>query len=72
MAPFDAKALINAAGKKKWIVNAKKRYDHGHGVATYLANYVRGGPIKNQRILHVDEKSVRGLARLGAQPERLV
>ena len=58
MARIDAYNRINAAGKKTWIVDVEDRYEHGHGVATYLARYVKGGPIKNQRLLHVDEKIV--------------
>ena len=37
-------ALIKKTQSKKWNVNLRERYDHGHGVATYLARYVRGGP----------------------------
>lgn len=46
-------------GKKKWRVRIMERYPHGAGVATYLARYLRGGPIRNQRILAFDGKTVR-------------
>jgi hypothetical protein len=28
-----------------------ERYEHGNGVATYLANYLKGGPIGNKRLI---------------------
>ncbi len=28
-----------------------ERYEHGTGVATYLANYLKGGPIGNKRLI---------------------
>lgn len=44
--------------KKKWNVRIEERYSHGEGVATYLARYMRGGPIKNNRIVSFDGKKV--------------
>lgn len=44
--------------KKKWNVRIQERYAHGEGVATYLARYMRGGPIKNRRILFVKDGQV--------------
>ncbi len=35
---------------KKWNVDIRERYNHGKGVAIYLANYLKGGPIGNSRI----------------------
>jgi Putative transposase/Transposase zinc-binding domain len=43
--------LIKKARRRKWNVYIKESYKHGQGVATYLANYLRGGPISNKRIL---------------------
>jgi hypothetical protein len=37
--------IIKKTQTKKWNVNLRQRYDHGQGVATYLARYVRGGPV---------------------------
>ena len=31
-----------------------ERYRHGAGVVTYLARYLRGGPIKNARLVAWD------------------
>jgi hypothetical protein len=44
--------------KKKWNVNLSERYGHGAGVATYLARYLKGGPISNSRIISCDGKKV--------------
>ena len=42
--------LVNKLGRKKWSVRIMERYAHGAGVATYLARYVRGGPINNTQL----------------------
>lgn len=44
--------------KTKWNVHIRERYSHGEGVATYLARYMRGGPIKNNRIISFDGEKV--------------
>ena len=44
-------SLLNRLGRKKWNVHIRARYAHGEGVATYLARYLRGGPLKNTQIL---------------------
>ncbi len=55
---FQAKCLISQAESKDWIVDVEKPYPHGEGVATYLARYVRGGPLKNSRLLSRDDETV--------------
>jgi hypothetical protein len=40
--------------KTKWNVRIMERYRHGAGVVTYLARYLRGGPIKNGRLVAYD------------------
>src|SRR5207249_1014200 len=40
--------------KTKWNVHIRERYRHGAGVVTYLARYLRGGPIKNARLVAYD------------------
>jgi hypothetical protein len=44
-------SLLNKLGRVPWNVKILEPYEHGEGVATYLARYVKGGPIRNQRIL---------------------
>ncbi len=40
--------------KTPWNVWIMERYRHGAGVVTYLARYLRGGPIKNARLVAYD------------------
>ena len=42
--------ILKRTQSKKWNVNLQSRYDHGRGVASYLARYVRGGPIRNHQL----------------------
>jgi hypothetical protein len=44
--------------KTRWNVRIQERYPHGTGVATYLARYMRGGPIKNSRLVACDGETV--------------
>src|SRR4029434_3932269 len=37
--------------KTRWNVRIMERYRHGAGVVTYLARYLRGGPLKNGRLV---------------------
>lgn len=49
--------LLNRLGhptKTRWNVHIRERYAHGAGVVTYLARYLRGGPIKNGRLVAYD------------------
>jgi len=43
--------LRNKLGRRKWNVHIRERYPHGTGVLTYLARYIRGGPLANQRLV---------------------
>ena len=40
--------------KTPWNVRIMERYRHGAGVVTYLARYLRGGPLKNARLVAYD------------------
>jgi putative transposase/transposase-like zinc-binding protein len=44
---------------KKWNVRLQTRYAHGRGVLTYLARYVRGGPLKQSQLEQSDDGSIR-------------
>lgn len=44
------RSMLNQLGRVKWNVHVRERYEHGHGVLTYLARYVRGGPLKNTQL----------------------
>src|SRR5215470_13543164 len=57
MRPQQFVNLLNRLGhptKTKWNVRIMERYRHGAGVVTYLARYLRGGPIKNARLVAYD------------------
>src|SRR5262245_4629843 len=51
----------------KWNVRIMERYRHGAGVVIYLARYLRGGPIKNARLVAYDGARVTFTSR--ARPE---
>ena len=57
MGPQQWLNLLNRLGhptQTKWNVRIMERYRHGAGVVTYLARYLRGGPIKNGRLVAYD------------------
>ncbi len=49
---------LNKLGRQDWVVHFCKRYNYAEGVATYLARYVKSGPLKNQQIISVSEQQV--------------
>lgn len=51
-------SLLNKLGRVKWNVRLCTRYAHGAGVATYLARYLRGGPLKNAQLVEVDQHHI--------------
>jgi hypothetical protein len=58
--------LLNRLGhprKTPWNVWIMERYRHGVGVVTYLARYLRGGPLKNARLVAFDGERVTFLYR---------
>jgi hypothetical protein len=50
--------LLHRLGRTKWHVQIMTRYAHGQGVATYLARYLRGGPLKPGRVVSWDAQTV--------------
>src|SRR5215475_6690453 len=57
MRPQQLLNLLNRLGhpaKTKWHVRIMERYRHGAGVVTYLARYLRGGPLKTPRLVAYD------------------
>jgi len=50
--------LLNKLGRQDWVVHFCKRYDYAEGVATYLARYVKSGPLKNHQIIAVTDQQV--------------
>ena len=43
---------------KHWNIELSKPYAHGRGVALYLARYVKGGPLGQERTLRVNDHGV--------------
>lgn len=41
--------------KKQWSVRIQDKYNHGKGVALYLARYMKGGPINPNQIISCNE-----------------
>jgi hypothetical protein len=70
--------LLNRLGhpkKTRWNVHIQERYAHGTGVATYLARYMRGGPLKNPRLVACDGETVTfryvdNQTRIPGEPKR--
>jgi hypothetical protein len=58
VAPHQLRMLLNRLGRQKWHVQIMERYAHGHGVATYLARYLRGGPLNPARVVTWDAQRV--------------
>lgn len=55
---FDLPAAMRCVRGKPWNVKVHAAYRHAEGVATYLAGYLKNGPIKNGRLLAVSEGNV--------------
>jgi hypothetical protein len=58
MALAQLRMLLHRLGRTKWHVQIMTRYAHGQGIATYLARYLRGGPLKPSRIVSWDDQRV--------------
>ncbi|MEJ1353721.1 MAG: IS91 family transposase [Candidatus Sedimenticola sp. (ex Thyasira tokunagai)] len=51
------KALTKIA-RKNWNIRIQGGYRHGRGVANYLSRYIRGGPIKDHRLIEMSNNSI--------------
>lgn len=58
VALHQLRMLLNRLGRRKWHVQIMERYPHGQGVVTYLARYLRGGPLNPARVVAWDDQSV--------------
>jgi hypothetical protein len=70
MQPQQLLNLLNRLGhptKTRWNVRIMERYRHGAGVVTYRARSLRGGPLKNARLVAYDGERVTCTYR--ARPE---
>ena len=57
---------------KNWNLRIFQAYRRADGVAKYLGDYLRGGPIKESRILSVDDSHVRFRYRLPTRSGKLI
>lgn len=67
----QAISLVRHLATEPWIVDRRKRYDHGAGIATYLARYLRGGPINNRRLVAAGSEITFLVSRKHQAPETL-
>jgi hypothetical protein len=70
MRPQQWLNLLNRLGhptQTQWNVCIMERYRHGAGVVTYLARYLRGGPITNARLVVWDGERVTCLYRVHSE-----
>jgi len=54
----EALRIVAKSRRRKWNVRVEAPYRHGEGVAVYLARYLKGGPIKNHRLVAYDGEHV--------------
>jgi Putative transposase/Transposase zinc-binding domain len=59
--------LRNRLGRTKWNVHIRERYPHSAGVLTYVARYIRGGPLANQRVVACEQGVVTFRYRLNGE-----
>ena len=66
------RGLLNRLGRLPVHVKILEPYRHGRGVATYLARYLRGGPMSNRRLVSLQDGMVtfRYLDRRGDLPQK--
>jgi len=63
--------ILNKLGRVPWNVKILPPYSYADGVATYLGRYVKGGPIKESRIISFDGQRVTFRLRgTNTQPNR--
>ncbi len=58
LAAEGIRPVLRAAARRKWNLRIAERYPHGRGVVKYLARYVRGGPLKDSRLVAFDGRQV--------------
>ncbi|HXG17458.1 MAG TPA: transposase [Methylomirabilota bacterium] len=58
LAEEGVRQVLVQAVRQPWNIRIAERYPHGRGVMTYLARYVRGGPIKDHRLVSFDGQQV--------------
>ncbi len=59
--------LLRKLTRVDWNVKILTQYKSGHGVATYLARYLKGGPIGNSRLVSLEDSKITFRYRLGTR-----
>jgi hypothetical protein len=63
--------LLNKLGRRSWNVKIFPPYDYANGVVLYLGRYIKGGPMKQSRLISYDGQKVTFRCRgTNAQPNR--
>jgi hypothetical protein len=62
--PAEMNRVFSQLNATPWNVKIHDVYGHGEGVATYLAHYIKGGPIGNSRLLSMEDGRVSFRYRL--------
>ena len=65
----QVRGLLNRVGRIDWNVKILDRYEHGRGVVTYLARYLKGGPLSNGRLVDCRNGTVRFRYRDNQDPD---
>jgi hypothetical protein len=55
---LDWRRVLRKVARKSWNIRIQGAYKHGDGVAVYLSRYVRGGPVKDKKIISANDKKV--------------
>lgn len=80
MKPNEHRGLALKLARKDWVVHCCKPYQHGRGVVTYLARYVKKGPFnlgqisltKDQRVGFSYQDHKRGRSRRCIDPDTFI
>ncbi|MES9853623.1 MAG: transposase [Candidatus Thiodiazotropha sp. L084R] len=55
---LEWRRVLRKVARKSWNIRIQGAYKHGDGVALYLSRYVRGGPVKDKKIISANKKRV--------------
>lgn len=62
----DVERVLKQSRTQDWNVKIHDRYDYAVGVATYLARYIKGGPMGKSRLLEVVDDQVKYRYRISS------
>ncbi|MGA1842775.1 MAG: transposase, partial [bacterium] len=50
--------ILNKLGRKNWNIKILLPYDYADGVIIYLGRYLKGGPMKESRLISFNREEV--------------